>query len=66
MWSRGKRKDLETDGFCVLLSLILDKILKSVDLKEVKTVKVLVAQLCPTLYKPMDYNSPGSSVHVIS
>ena len=26
-------------------------------------VKVLVAQLCPTLYNPMDCSPPGSSVH---
>ena len=26
-------------------------------------VKVLVAQSCPTLCSPMDYSSPGSSVH---
>ena len=25
-------------------------------------VKVLVAQLCPTLCEPMDYSPPGSSV----
>ena len=25
--------------------------------------KVLVAQLCPTLCDPMNYNPPGSSVH---
>ena len=24
-----------------------------------------VAQLCPTLHDPMDFNLPGSSVHVI-
>ena len=24
---------------------------------------VLVAQLCPTLFDPMDYSPPGSSVH---
>ena len=29
------------------------------------TAKVLVAQLCPTLCHPMDYSSPGSSVHGI-
>jgi len=28
-------------------------------------VKVLVAQLCPTLWNPMDYSTPGSSVHGI-
>ena len=28
-------------------------------------VKVLVAQLCPTLFDPKDYSPPGSSVHVI-
>ena len=28
-------------------------------------VKVLVAQLCPTLCNPMDCNPPGSSVHGI-
>ena len=28
-------------------------------------VKVLVAQSCPTLCNPMDYNLPGSSVHGI-
>ena len=28
-------------------------------------VCVLVAQLCPTLCNPMDYSSPGSSVHGI-
>ena len=27
------------------------------------TVKVLVAQSCPTLCDPMDYSPPGSSVH---
>ena len=27
--------------------------------------KVLVAQLCPTLYDPIDYSLPGSSVHRI-
>ena len=32
---------------------------------EVK-VKVLVAQLCPTLCNPMDCNRPGSSVHGVS
>ena len=29
-------------------------------------IKVLVAQLCPTLCDPMDYSPPGSSVHGIS
>ena len=28
-------------------------------------MKVLVAQLCPVLCEPMDYNIPGSSVHGI-
>ena len=28
-------------------------------------VEVLVTQLCPTLYDPMDYNLLGSSVHGI-
>ena len=28
-------------------------------------VKVLVAQLCLTLFEPMDYSLPGSSVHGI-
>jgi len=28
-------------------------------------VKVLVAQWCPTLYNPMDWSPPGSSVHGI-
>ena len=28
--------------------------------------KVLVAQSCPTLWDPMDYSPPGSSVHDIS
>ena len=27
--------------------------------------KVLVAQLCPTLWDPMDYSPPGSSIHGI-
>ena len=31
--------------------------------KRGSTAKVLVAQLCPTLCDPMDYNPPGSSVH---
>ena len=31
-----------------------------------KKVKVLVAYSCPTLYKPMDYNPPGPSVHEFS
>ena len=29
------------------------------------SVSVLVAQLCPTLCDPMDFRSPGSSVHGI-
>ena len=33
--------------------------------KRGSTVKVLVAQLCPTLCDPMDYNPPGSWVHGI-
>ena len=32
---------------------------------EIKVTKVLVAQLCPTPCKPMDYGPPGSSVHGI-
>ena len=28
-------------------------------------VKVLVTQLCPALWDPMDYSLPGSSVHGI-
>ena len=31
-----------------------------------ESVKVLVAQLCPTLCDPLDYSLPGSSVHGIS
>ena len=30
-----------------------------------KKKKVLVAQLCLTLYNPIDYSLPSSSVHVI-
>ena len=29
-------------------------------------MKVLVTQLCPTLWNPMDCRPPGSSVHGIS
>ena len=29
-------------------------------------VLCLVAQLCPTLYDPMDYSPPGSSVYGVS
>ena len=32
---------------------------------KVKSVKVLVTQLCPTLCDPMDGSLPGSSVHGI-
>ena len=28
-------------------------------------MRVLIAQLCPTLCDPMDHSLPGSSVHVI-
>ena len=28
-------------------------------------LKVLVTQLCPTLYNPMDCSLPGSSIHEI-
>ena len=28
-------------------------------------VKVSASRLCPTLYNPMDYSPPGSSVHTI-
>ena len=31
----------------------------------IRKVKVLAAQLCPTLYNPVDYNPPGSFVHRI-
>ena len=41
---------------------IKNSILDTISLK----VKVLVAQLCLTLCDPMDYSSPGSSVHRIS
>ena len=34
--------------------------------KCLSSVKVLVAQLCPTLCDPMDCSPPGSPVHVIS
>ena len=30
-----------------------------------KKVKVLVTQLCLTLYNPMDYHPPGSSIYGI-
>ena len=33
--------------------------------KQDEKVKVKVAQLCPTLCDPVDYNTPGSSVHGI-
>ena len=33
--------------------------------EKVKKVEVLVAQLCPTLWDPMDCSPPGSSVHGI-
>ena len=32
---------------------------------EMKQVKVLVAQLCPTLYNPMNYSLRDSSTHKI-
>ena len=32
---------------------------------ETSEKKMLVAQSCPTLCNPMDYNPPGSSVHGI-
>ena len=35
-------------------------------LKKVSSVKnVLVTQLCPSLFDPMDYSLPGSSIHGI-
>ena len=33
--------------------------------KESESEKVLVTQSCPTLFDPMDYSLPGSSVHEI-
>ena len=33
--------------------------------EKVKKVEVLVAQLCPTLWDPVDCSPPGSSVHGI-
>ena len=33
--------------------------------EKVKKVKALVAQLCPTLWDPVDCSPPGSSVHGI-
>ena len=35
------------------------------DLPNLEKMKVLVAQLCPTLCNPMDRSPPGSSVHGI-
>ena len=35
------------------------------EMGKVVVVKVLVAQLCPTLCNPMDCSLPGSSVHGI-
>ena len=35
------------------------------DLPNFEKMKVLVAQLCPTLCNPMDRSPPGSSVHGI-
>ena len=34
-------------------------------IKIILVVKVVVAQLCPTLYDHMDYSLPDSSVHGI-
>ena len=34
-------------------------------ISEIESVKVLVAQLCPTLCDAMNYSLPGSSVHGI-
>ena len=34
-------------------------------ISEIESVKVLVAQLCPTLCDAMNYSLPGSSVHEI-
>ena len=36
-----------------------------IDAKSESEVKVLVAQLCPTLCEPMDCSPPGFSVHGI-
>ena len=48
----------------VALSLLYNIVLVSaIQLCVVCCVLCLVAQLCPTLYDPMDYSPPGSSVH---
>ena len=41
------------------------KFLDTLDLWKWKKVKMLVAQLSPTLCEPMDYSPPGSFVHAI-
>ena len=48
--------------FCFPPGILL---IPQVFVKSIRKVKVLVAQLSPTLYNPMDCSLPGSSVHGI-
>ena len=55
--------DLVHSAFQVYSSLLLS--VYSLFIFESLILKVLVAQLCPTLYDPVDCSPPGSSVHGI-
>ena len=52
LWGSKRSLGLASRTFC-----------KGQNLKEILTVKVLVAHSCPTLWDPMDCSPPGSSVH---
>ena len=45
--------------------LMLWMVIRFMEYRPLTYVYVLVAQLCPTLCDPMDYNLPGFSIHGI-
>ena len=60
-WKKRKGKTVREENYSYYLNIPKALITKIVWWK----VKVLIAQLCPTLCKPMDCSPPGSSVHKI-
>ena len=50
----------------ICIGLVSCKPQNTSEISQSEKVKVLVTQSCPTLYNPMDWGTPGSSIHRIS
>ena len=65
MWELDHKVSKNWCFWTVVLEKNLERLTSSLESWNVKPVKVVVAQSCPTLCNPMDYSPPGSSVHGI-